>query len=88
MSSVYTVKTAVAHFHTDTITNPPQHSASPHLHHLIHKETRCGSFKEIELSLSRLRYSWLRFGLASADSESTIGRCTQLANSQLIPQSG
>jgi hypothetical protein len=31
--------------------------------------------------LSRLRYSWLRFGLAS------VGWCTQPANSQLIPQS-
>jgi hypothetical protein len=28
MSVVYTVKTAVAHINTDTITNPPQHSAS------------------------------------------------------------
>ncbi len=57
---------------------------------LRHNKIWGGSFKEIELS--RLRYSWLRFGLASA---SYIGLglhdrpvyCTQPANSQLIPQS-
>ncbi len=49
---------------------------------------RGGSFKEIELS--RLRYSWLRFGLASAGYRGLrvmIGRCTQPAKSELIPQS-
>ncbi len=44
-----------------------------------------GVLKKLSLAglakLSRLRYSWLRFGLAQ------IGQCTQPTNSQLIPQS-
>jgi hypothetical protein len=55
-----------------------------------------GVLKKLSLAglakLSRLRYSRLRFGLvwpqpAIVDSESTIGRCTKPAKSQLIPQS-
>jgi hypothetical protein len=54
--------------------------------------TRGGSFKEIKLSwlsykLSRLRYSLVWPQPAIVDAESTIGWCTQPANSQLIPQS-
>ncbi len=54
-----------------------------------------GVLKKLSLAglakLSPLRYSWLRFGLVSAGycglGESTIGWCTQPANSQLIPLS-
>jgi hypothetical protein len=56
---------------------------------------RGGSFKEIELSrlsLAKPAKVWLTkvwFGLSrlSCTKESTIGQCTQPANSQLIPQS-
>jgi hypothetical protein len=58
--------------------------------------TEAGVLKKLGLDglakLSRLRYSWLRIGLASADYRG-LGvhnrpvYCTQPANSQLIPQS-
>ncbi len=53
--------------------------------------TEAGVLKKLSLAglakLSRLRYSWLRFGRpqqAIVDSEPTIGWCTQPANTQLI----
>ncbi len=56
--------------------------------------TQAGVLKKLSLAslgeLSRLRHSWLRFGLASAGYRA-LGvhdrQCTQPANSQLIPQS-
>ncbi len=57
------------------------------------EEPKTGVLKKLSLAglvkLSRLRYSWLRFGMASAGYRGleVHNRPVYIANSQLIPQS-
>jgi hypothetical protein len=71
--------------HTSITTDANFYEKGPWL--LQYQRADEGVLKKLSLAclakLSRLMYSWLRFGLAS---ESTIGQCAKPANSQLIPQ--